>query len=89
MALEKLTRLAQIEQIDLSFNSLVFIRKRWFALPPTTLKSLILKGNSIETIENGALRNIQELIFLDLSENRISSLHRMMLPDKLEILHLE
>lgn len=89
MALEKLTSLAHLEQIDLSFNSLRFLRRRWFDLPPPSLKSLILKGNHIEAVEDRALRNAQALIFLDLSENRIHSLYRWMLPDKLEIIHLE
>ncbi|OQR67091.1 slit1 protein-like [Tropilaelaps mercedesae] len=89
MSLEKLTALGHIEQIDVSYNVLRFLRQRWFALPPSSLKSLILKANHIEAIENLALRNAHELIFLDLSENRLYSLQRTMLPDKLEILHLE
>ncbi|XP_022711653.1 leucine-rich repeat and immunoglobulin-like domain-containing nogo receptor-interacting protein 3 isoform X2 [Varroa jacobsoni] len=89
MTLEKLTALDHIEQIDLSYNILRFLRRRWFSVPPSSLRSLILKGNRIEAIESLALHNVYELVFLDLSENRICSLQRTMFPDKLEILHLE
>ncbi|XP_028966496.1 slit homolog 3 protein [Galendromus occidentalis] len=89
VSLEKLTSLSQIEQIDLSFNSLQFVKSRWFSVPPVKLKSLILKGNHIEALEDHALRNARELIHLDLSENRIQGLRRTMLPDSIEILHLE
>lgn len=89
MSLEKLTALSQIEQIDLSFNTLQFVKRRWFSVPPVKLKSLVLKGNHIEALEDFALRNARELIHLDLSENRIHGLRRTMLPDNIEILHLE
>lgn len=89
MSLEKLTALSQIEQIDLSFNVLQFVKRRWFSVPPVKLKSLILKGNSIEALEDFALRNAKQLIHLDLSENRIQQLQRTMLPDSIVILHLE
>ncbi|XP_054715000.1 oplophorus-luciferin 2-monooxygenase non-catalytic subunit-like [Uloborus diversus] len=66
--------------LDLSYNWLTRIPWQWFELPPPNLRSLILKGNKIGSLEPGALRFMHKLVELDLSENQIQTLERSAFP---------
>ncbi|KAL1437708.1 hypothetical protein MTO96_048664 [Rhipicephalus appendiculatus] len=85
----RMGHLRALEMLDLSFNQLTTVRGSWFkAQLSGSLRSLLLRGNRINRIENGAFAMLYRLFQLDLSQNNIATIERSMLPDTLMFLDL-
>ncbi|KAL1448288.1 hypothetical protein MTO96_044102, partial [Rhipicephalus appendiculatus] len=85
----RMGHLRALEMLDLSFNQLTTVRASWFkAQLSGSLRSLLLRGNRINRIENGAFAMLYRLFQLDLSQNNIATIERSMLPDTLMFLDL-
>ncbi|XP_037280776.2 uncharacterized protein LOC119174084 isoform X2 [Rhipicephalus microplus] len=85
----RMGHLRALEMLDLSFNQLTTVRASWFkAQLSGSLRSLLLRGNRINRIENGAFAMLYRLFQLDLSHNNIATIERSMLPDTLLFLDL-
>ncbi|KAH9382164.1 hypothetical protein HPB48_013177 [Haemaphysalis longicornis] len=89
LSLRRMGHLRRLETLDLSFNQLTTVRAAWFDVDLSgSLRSLLLRGNRISQLEDGAFSRLYQLFQLDLSQNNIASLERSMLPDTLFFLDL-
>lgn len=77
---QMLSQMYALSYLDLSYNELTSIPTQWMDRPPPNLRSLLLKGNKISSLEPGALKWMYSLVELDLSENQIKSFSRAALP---------
>lgn len=85
----RMGNLSALESLDLSFNRLSVVRASWFgARLSGSLRTLLLRGNRIASIEDGAFARLYRLFQLDLSQNAVASLERSMLPGSLFFLDL-
>ncbi|XP_023241402.1 protein toll-like [Centruroides sculpturatus] len=87
---ERFSKVNSLTYLDLSFNTFKTGEKESFRFSHPTLASLTLKGSNVESVADDAFARLLNVIFLDLSENKLKSLKRCMFPrdSKIKFLNL-
>lgn len=84
----RISKFANLTELDLNNNHLTIIRKHWFS-NMSRVDTLRLANNKIELIENGAFEDSFELVELNLSNNKLKQITRFTFAFDLNIEHLD